>query len=497
MVRKLHYDTSSMDGSSDSSTESDASTIIESPKKKRYCPAENKANHCRTKCVNCRCRRSSRNVPAICKGLLRKWDEAVKQKRLNFNYYLFSGNQQPLPLQIYSPPRLMNVTNDATVGEFFYKNVPVMDKAMTTLELELKFRMQIDQGQFDNIEEKDRSILWMRMEEFNLSMPIYKLKNGYLEKISAFFADAYSKTGEMNFGIDEYPFSGYNLHKVNELLRKIPTVPNCSQYWFSTGDILVYFTGNHMKVKRIHSQFHYVREWLKLSNKLHFGVDELQFTKISSKKFSTLNEKDWMSAIHIPNVIICNAVIPRMLNKHENELQQGNLELQNGIENVLPEANEGGVLERYESMSDLISDVPNPDIDTTGLVELEQCEHTDDNATESEEILGCQQEIEEFEHHDQYQQIKVEYNEDYIKIYNDAEYDPELQEVLDLSVDDDEDEDEDEEPDDNISNVIKEERIFDRFDRQEDKVKVEFINNDGCITILRNRRLHGVHSYMG
>lgn len=162
------------------------------------------------------------------------------------------------------------------------------------------------------------SNLWVCVGIFNISMIIEKLKKEQLILLSSLFSEAYLKSGVINFGIDEQRFRNYNKEKLDMFLSKVPKNSSYSQYWFITGDVLIYFSGNRLTTENIQCFFQFVNQFVIVTRSISVGVDEHEFTDIFQKKFSEINGNKKVDIFTLPNVItidgggICKIKKPKL-----------------------------------------------------------------------------------------------------------------------------------------------------------------------------------------
>ncbi|XP_037820064.1 uncharacterized protein LOC119609383 [Lucilia sericata] len=144
------------------------------------------------------------------------------------------------------------------------------------------------------------SQFWITSGDFTAAITIDHYESERLMLLCNIYGQKSLETREMNFGIDDQKFCYDSSATSDEIIKKVPKVNNCSQYWFSTGDVLIPFNGKQMSSKKIQTFFNYIREFMEESGSLRFGIDSYEFSNIyqQSPNCTTLfNGNTWTQAI--------------------------------------------------------------------------------------------------------------------------------------------------------------------------------------------------------
>nr|AKA64733.1 SLAM [Cochliomyia hominivorax] len=146
----------------------------------------------------------------------------------------------------------------------------------------------------------ETSQFWITSGDFTAAITIHHYEAERLMLLSNIFAQKSLDTKEMNFGIDQHKFIADNSPTSDDIIKKVPQENNCSQYWFSTGDVLIPFSGKQMSSKKIQSFFRYIREFLEDSGSLRFGIDSYEFSNIYQHNSNCSNHfmaNTWSQAV--------------------------------------------------------------------------------------------------------------------------------------------------------------------------------------------------------
>ncbi|XP_065356950.1 uncharacterized protein LOC135951259 [Calliphora vicina] len=144
------------------------------------------------------------------------------------------------------------------------------------------------------------SQFWITSGEFTAAITIDHFESKRLMLLSNIYAQKSLESREMNFGIDDQKFCLDSSAMPDDIIRKVPKVENCSQYWFSTGDVVIPFTGKQMSTQKIQSFFNYIREFMEDSGSIRFGIDSYEFSNIyqQTENCTTLfNGNTWTQAV--------------------------------------------------------------------------------------------------------------------------------------------------------------------------------------------------------
>ncbi|XP_073823465.1 slow as molasses [Musca autumnalis] len=142
----------------------------------------------------------------------------------------------------------------------------------------------------------ETSQFWISFGDFTTAMNIHFYESERLMLLSNIFAQKCAENRDMTFGIDDQKFSPECPLSQAEILRKIPQMENCSQYWFSTGDVLLPFAGKHLTTHKIQAFFTYIREFMDdMQASLRFGIDGYEFSNFSISPTTTDATYTWPS----------------------------------------------------------------------------------------------------------------------------------------------------------------------------------------------------------
>ncbi|XP_061397356.1 uncharacterized protein LOC133333038, partial [Musca vetustissima] len=143
----------------------------------------------------------------------------------------------------------------------------------------------------------EASQFWISFGDFTTAMNIHFYESERLMLLSNIFGQKCAENRDMTFGIDDQKFSAECPLSQTEILRKIPHMENCSQYWFSTGDVLLPFAGKHLSTTKIQAFFNYIREFMEDSHgQLRFGIDSYEFSNVSISPTTSDATYTWPSA---------------------------------------------------------------------------------------------------------------------------------------------------------------------------------------------------------
>ncbi|XP_019893404.1 uncharacterized protein LOC109613229 [Musca domestica] len=125
----------------------------------------------------------------------------------------------------------------------------------------------------------ESSQFWISFGDFTTAMNIHFYESERLMLLSNIFSQKCAENRDMSFGIDSQKFSAECPLSQEDILKKIPQMENCSQYWFSTGDVLLPFAGKPMTPAKIQAFFSYIREFMvDNQGQLRFGIDSYEFS---------------------------------------------------------------------------------------------------------------------------------------------------------------------------------------------------------------------------
>ncbi|XP_061397355.1 uncharacterized protein LOC133333037 [Musca vetustissima] len=174
--------------------------------------------------------------------------------------------------EMKSPRNLCNT-------EVFFANAPTLD--MTSC------------GDLTGITSPKSSLFWIKSSDFNLSFDIHKNEKERLKLLHEIFSQRSCDTKEMHFGIDKQRFSVHNQTQQGdeEEALRLPQTPEVSQYWFSTGDLVIPFAGKQLSEEKIQKLFQVIKSTVEENGILRFGVDDVEFSNVpenwtQSPKFS-------------------------------------------------------------------------------------------------------------------------------------------------------------------------------------------------------------------
>ncbi|XP_075150143.1 uncharacterized protein LOC142224254 [Haematobia irritans] len=139
----------------------------------------------------------------------------------------------------------------------------------------------------------ETSQFWISAGDFTAAVNIHHYEAERLMLLSNIFAQKYLENHDITFGIDDQKFSEDSSLTSEEIRRKIPQMDNCSQYWFSTGDVLLPFAGKPLTKAKIQTFFGYIREFADDKKPVRFGIDSYEFSNTNQSPTATNATYTW------------------------------------------------------------------------------------------------------------------------------------------------------------------------------------------------------------
>ncbi|XP_075150144.1 uncharacterized protein LOC142224255 [Haematobia irritans] len=160
-------------------------------------------------------------------------------------------------------------------SELFFANAPTLEMTSNTLT---------------NVE-KNASSFWIKSGDFSISLNIQKNESDRIKLLYEIFSQRSCDTKDLHFGIDDHRFSVHCPNEVLNVTKCLPHIEGCSQYWFSTGDLAIPFSGKLLSSEKIQRLFQFIKASVEETGVLQFGVDEVEFSNVpqywdQSPKFS-------------------------------------------------------------------------------------------------------------------------------------------------------------------------------------------------------------------
>lgn len=144
---------------------------------------------------------------------------------------------------------------------------------------------------------------WISSGDFTAAITIHYYDMDRLMLLNNIFTQKSFKAIEKNFGIDEKKFHLDSSGCLDQLIKHLPRKRNCSQYWFSTGDIVMPFAGPHMTSEKIQKFFNYIQAFMHETESLRFGIDGYEFSDIyqrMGKSSTPIKSSPWTQIITAP-----------------------------------------------------------------------------------------------------------------------------------------------------------------------------------------------------
>ncbi|XP_061397353.1 uncharacterized protein LOC133333034 [Musca vetustissima] len=142
---------------------------------------------------------------------------------------------------------------------------------------------------------ENSSKFWINCGDCSMSLEIHRNEKERVQLLYEIFSQRSCDTKDLHFGIDGYKFAVHEAPSTDsedvDILKRLPHQENCSQYWFSTGDLAVPFAGKRLSQAKIQRIFQFIKSSVEETGILRFGVDHMEFSNVpefwsQSPKFS-------------------------------------------------------------------------------------------------------------------------------------------------------------------------------------------------------------------
>uniref|UniRef100_A0A1I8PA19 Uncharacterized protein n=1 Tax=Stomoxys calcitrans TaxID=35570 RepID=A0A1I8PA19_STOCA len=136
------------------------------------------------------------------------------------------------------------------------------------------------------------SSFWIKSGDFSISLDIQKNESDRLKLLYEIFSQRSCDTKDLHFGIDGHRFAvHHNVYEEQDNAQRLPQLEGYSQYWFSSGDLAIPFSGKLMASQKVERLFQFIKASVEETGVLQFGVDNVEFSNVSqywsqSPKFS-------------------------------------------------------------------------------------------------------------------------------------------------------------------------------------------------------------------
>ncbi|KAI8121566.1 hypothetical protein FF38_04071 [Lucilia cuprina] len=188
----------------------------------------------------------------------------MKSRRKSF--YDMEARRSSLAMQVIreDQPLEAQETYESQTEQKFFANAPTMDITKETT---------------NNAVEKT-SIFWINCGDFSVAWEINYNEAERLRLLYEIFSQTSCETKDLHFGIDDQKFSVHGPYEMDNNSAHIPASKGSSHYWFSTGDLVIPFSGKYLSSQKIQRLFCVIKESVEETGILRFGVDQVEFSNV-------------------------------------------------------------------------------------------------------------------------------------------------------------------------------------------------------------------------